>query len=154
MNKSDYTKETKYTWLDMEKIIEELAKKILVDFQPEVIVVVAMGGWIPARLLRNYIKAEYLSIGCKSCDEEDNTLGQAEFYQNIDQAMIVGKKVLILDEVCETGITMAEVTKKIKAMNPAVLKTAIIHQKAKAKFVPDYYIRLVENEWIIYPWNI
>jgi len=38
---------------------------------------------------------------------------------------------------------------------PAMVKTATLHHKQTARFVPDHYAeKVVDGRWLIYPWAI
>lgn len=142
-----------YSWESFEEDMKNLSAKILSTFKPDAVVSIATGGWVPARVLKNYIKADFFSLGGNSYDDRNNTQGKLEFYQEIESSMIKGKKVLVIDEMCETGVTMKTALEKIQAFGPKELKSAVIHTKPKSIIKPDFYIWLAGPEWIVYPWE-
>lgn len=153
MDRKDSPIEEKYSW---EKIAEEselLASKISDNYNPEIALVIACGGWIPGRIIKKFIKIPFYSIGCTNYDENDNKQGQVEFYQMVGIEKIKGKKVIIIDEVCDSGKTLEAVTKRIEEMGAASIRTAVLHKKSSSLFNPDYAIKDVGENWIIYPWE-
>jgi len=66
-----------------------------------------------------------------------------------------GKRVLVVDDVADTGETVEIVSQHVLEKNAVEVKTAVIDFKHTSKFVPDYYAREMEGwRWIVYPWSI
>ena len=59
-------------------------------------------------------------------------------------------KLLILDDIADTGDTLVDL--KQKAPNP---KTATLHYKNSSKIKPDYYGEEIDDDfgWVVYPWE-
>lgn len=147
-------KKINYSWEKIEQDTEKLGEIILNSYNPEIVIVLGEGGWIPGRLMKNVIKdAKYYSIGCDNYDEDNNILDSVQFYQIPDIKSVENKKVLILDEVCETGGSLIAVKEKLLKFNPKELKTAVLHKKDRSNFEPDFITENVGNDWIIYPWK-
>ena len=140
------------TWENIEQLVKELSRKILLDFQPEIIVAIAEGGWVPAILLKKYIKCPYYSIRCKNYDDKNRQLKEVEL-QDLNGIAIEGKSVLIIDEVADSGTTLESVYKYILTLGPSELRTAVLHKKQKSIFSPNYISETTGNEWIHYPWE-
>lgn len=152
--KKNNSKEIYYSWEDIMKDTEVLAGKIKKNFKPDGVVVIALGGWIPARIMKNFIPSEYYSFGCKSYDDGNNQVKTFKIYQTIPSRNIVGKNILIFDEVCDSGRTLRVVNDIIQKMKPIKICTAVLHQKAQAKFQPDFFARKIKDIWIHYPWDM
>jgi hypoxanthine phosphoribosyltransferase len=66
---------------------------------------------------------------------------------------ISGKKVLIVDDITDTGDTLQLAVAYIQSLNPAEIRTAVLQHKTCSSFVPDFYgKKVVRWRWIIYPW--
>jgi len=52
---------------------------------------------------------------------------------------ISGKKVLIVDDVVDTGDTFTVTMDYVKGKNPSEVKSAVLHYKTCSTFVPDYW---------------
>lgn len=143
------------TWEEIHTSIKSLASEILSTFSPDIVIAVSEGGWIPTRLIKNHMNgATFYSIGCKNYDENDNQLKEARITQGLENLDLQGKKILIMDEVADSGITMKKVTKYISELGPTEIKTAVVHKKARSVFTPDYISEDVGNKWIYYPWDL
>lgn len=139
-------------WEDIESLVKELSVEVK-KYSPEVVIAIGMGGWIPARLLKNYFKAEYYSIQCSHYDENNEKTGHVRIIQDLPNVKIEGRKVLILDEVADSGDTMHKVYEHVSSFNPGQLKTAVLHTKGCSVFTPDITAKHVEDEWLVYPWE-
>ena len=67
---------------------------------------------------------------------------------------VSGEKVLLVDDVCDTGNTFELASKHLEEfMLLREIRTAVLHYKKTSSFIPDYYAsRMVKWRWIIYPW--
>ncbi len=68
-------------------------------------------------------------------------------------ADLTGKKVLIVDDITDTGESMLVSTDFIKTLNPAEIKTATALHIKTSKFTPDYYGEEIDWMWVVFPWN-
>jgi hypoxanthine phosphoribosyltransferase len=122
-------------------------------FEPDLIVGIARGGWVPARLLSDFldnpnitsIKVEfYLDIG--------KTKNEPTITQDI-QVSVNGKKILLVDDVADTGKSLMLVKNHLKNMGASEIRIACIYFKPWSIVKPDYYVRETEA-WIIFPHEI
>ncbi len=66
---------------------------------------------------------------------------------------ISGKKVLIVDDVTDTGETLHLAVDYVQSLNPSEIRTAVLQHKTCSAFIPDFYgQKVVRWRWIIYPW--
>jgi len=66
---------------------------------------------------------------------------------------ISGKKVLIVDDITDTGDTLNLSVGYVQSLNPSEIRTAVIQHKTCSSFVPDFYgQKIIRWRWIIYPW--
>ncbi len=143
------------SWEEAYRLARILAHKIKSSgFQPDIIVGIARGGLVPARAICDFLlqknlvsmKVEHWGIA--------STLGKAKIkvYIPID---ISGKKVLIVDDVADTGDTFSETMDYVKSLAPEEVRTAVLQYKTCSTFAPDYWAEKLEGwKWIIYPWAI
>ncbi|MEM1570455.1 MAG: phosphoribosyltransferase [Candidatus Bathyarchaeia archaeon] len=142
------------SWDEIYEMCIDLASMIKASgFKPDLIVGIARGGWVPARLLSDFldnpnitsIKVEfYLDIG-KTRDEPSIT-------QDI-QVSVAGRKVLLVDDVADTGKSLMLVKNHLKDMGASETRIACLYFKPWSIVKPDYYVRETEA-WIIFPHEI
>lgn len=141
------------TWEDVERLSEELASKIIESgFVPDVIVAVSRGGFDPARIL---------------CDQLDVTRLaslQVEYYRGVKDtnpaprivyplnADVGGLRVLMVDDVSDSGVSLIAAKEHIEKGEPEELRIATLHIKPWTNFMPDYHAAETDA-WIVYPWE-
>ena len=133
------------TFYLFEKMIEE-------EYFPEIIVGIARGGWIPARLLADFygnrrtanIKIEFYDNNAR---ETDDPIITQEISENVE-----GKIVLIVDDVADSGKSLEAAIEHIKLMNPKEIKSATLYYKKHSIIVPNYFIKETQL-WIVYTWE-
>lgn len=133
----------------------ELAHKIQdSDFKPEVIVCIARGGYVPARLLCDFLDIYDLSsIRIKHYTGSDKA-EQAVLMDPLTMD-VRGKQVLLVDDIDDTGETLQVALDYLKELYPAMVKVAVLHHKMISSLKPDYYAKkIVQWRWLIYPWAV
>ncbi len=145
-----------YDWNDIYELCKEIAKKIKEsNFRPDAIVAVARGGWVPARILADllFVKELY-SVKAEHWGMVATETGKAKITQPLT-VDLSGKKVLVVDDVADTGETVELVAKHVMEKNAEEVRTAVLDFKHTSKFVPDYYAKEMESwRWIVYPWSL
>jgi hypoxanthine phosphoribosyltransferase len=116
------------------KLCQEVAPKILADFQPNLMVAIGGGGYVPARILRSFLKqpgspnipiqAIGLSLYEKLANSTDAEVEEpgtkVTRTQWLDMSALgemenlVGKRVLIVDEVDDTRTTLEYAVKELQ----------------------------------------
>jgi len=142
------------TWNQIYYMLLNLAEKIRKSgFKPDIIVGVSRGGWPPARVLSDLM------------DNPNLANVRAEFYLGVAETKekavltqpvsmpIAGKKVLVVDEVADTGRSLELVKEHIVRNNAAEVKIATVYYKPWSIVKPDYYEKETSC-WIVFPWEI
>lgn len=141
------------TWDDVQKAAEITADKIKQDgFIPDIMIAISRGGFYPARIISDQLnirKLASLQIIYYSSLNEKMKEPQVLFPLN---AQIEGLKVLVVDDVSDSGHSLMAVKKYTEDMGAAVVKLATLHHKPWSEFEPDYYAEMVDK-WILYPWE-
>jgi hypothetical protein len=66
---------------------------------------------------------------------------------------IKGKKVVVLDEISESGKTLIFVKKYLTKMHPSQMIFATLFIKPKTKLIPDLYLQNT-SKWIVFPYEL
>ncbi|HJX06347.1 MAG TPA: phosphoribosyltransferase family protein, partial [Candidatus Nanoarchaeia archaeon] len=66
---------------------------------------------------------------------------------------ITGLRALVVDEVVDSGETLAVLKEYFSSFKPKELKYATLHYKPWSKHKPDYYAA-ESKDWIVYPWGV
>ena len=145
------------SWEDIVNWAWELANKIKRDgYRPDIIVALARGGYVPARLLCDFLDVENLvSIQSQHWTEAAKKEERAiiKYSYKID---LSGHRVLVVDDICDTGESLILAKNYIlENWKPAELKIATLQWISPvAKIKPDYYtIEVKDWTWFQYPWT-
>jgi hypoxanthine phosphoribosyltransferase len=125
------------------------------DYQPDIIIAIARGGYTPARILSDYLGVmDMTSFKVKHYHSTQQEAVAA--IQHPLAADVSGQKILLVDDVSDTGDTFEVAIDHINACtNPSEVRSAVLHHKTISKYKPDYYTREVKEwHWITYPWAI
>lgn len=158
-----------YSYDDIHRVVQEIAEKIKQSgIQYEAIIAIGGGGFIPARMLRTFL-GEFLgtlSIYAVSTKYYDSDVqGKAgdeiQKIQWLDSTPtdLKNKKILVVDEVDDSRVTMEFVLTELQKDGFNDLGVAVIHNKRKPKKgkLPEniaYFSGLeIDDWWINYPWD-
>lgn len=132
----------------------ELAQHVIDSgYRPEVVVAVARGGLLPGG-------AVAYALGTKAV----GTLN-VEFYTGIDERLpdpvvlpplldtdaLEGLRVLVVDDVADSGETLALV-QRLLAGHASEVRSAVLYVKPDSVVEPDYAWRQTDR-WITFPWS-
>lgn len=142
-------------WDGIYSLCDDLAEKVRRKYEPDVIVGLARGGWFPSRILCDLLgisdlvslKIEhYLGTGLAS--------GKPEIKYPLSENAVRGKRVLVVDDICDSGKSLMASIDYVKSFGPKDAKTGALQVIYTSKYTPDYYSQyLKEWAWIVYPWN-
>lgn len=141
------------SWRDVYNLTLQLSERIVTSgFKPDVIVGIARGGWIPARILSDVLYMDtlqnirieyYTDVGAKG--------KEPRITQPLTGSM-KGKNVLLIDEVADTGDTLHHAIEHVKSLGVDNVRSAVLHYKPSSIVVPDYYM-VETTSWTVYPWE-
>ncbi|MCX9010188.1 MAG: phosphoribosyltransferase [Candidatus Methanoperedens sp.] len=145
------------SWDEAHLLAKDLARKVKRSgYKPDLIIGIARGGLVPARIMCDYllqkdlasIKIEHWGIAA--------TRGKAKIKYALPAGLdISGKRILVVDDVADTGESYAVVMDYINGLSPAEIRTAALHYKTNSTFIPDYWSEKQDAwKWIIYPWAV
>ncbi len=119
------------------KLCRQLAHKIQDSgYTPDIIICIARGGYIPARLICDYLGLDNItSIRIKHYSSSE----KSKAAQLIDPLSIniQEMKVLLVDDNNDSGDTLQEALKYLESFNPTEIKVSVLHHKATSTLVPD-----------------
>lgn len=125
-------------------------------YEPEVIIALARGGWFAGRVLCDFLGLDDLSslkiehyTGTAAID-----IGEPYIRYPLSDEAVEGKKVLIVDDIVDTGESMLSAKAYVLERKPKDVRTASLQYLGSSKIDPDYIGEKLEDwAWIVYPWN-
>ena len=140
-------------WSKVDEAIWTMCDIIKREYEFDVIVGISRGGLIPAVRISHIF------------DNKRLLLMEAKYYKDIGvrddkpkislafkKEDVTGKKVLLVDDVADTGGTLAAVKEHIESLSPKELKVAVVASKPISIVKPDYTV-FNTDKWIIFPWE-
>ena len=140
-------------WDQIYDMLLDLALKIRKSrYHPDVIVGVSRGGWPPARVMSDLLQNPNLANM------------RVEFYKDIGitskkpkitqpvTASVRGKRVLVVDDVADTGHSLVTVVDHLRSKGAKQIKVGTIYMKPQSIFQPDFFAKKT-RKWIIFPWE-
>lgn len=141
------------SWKEFDSYCVNLSNKLR-DWAPNAIMAVARGGLMVGVRLSHLL--------------EDVKIGYVEVKYYIDSetrkprpAMVLpptmnvsSMKVVVVDDVVDTGDTLKLVIENLMLQNPSEIKTATLTYKKWSKVKPDYYSFGPVDKWVVFPWEV
>jgi uncharacterized protein len=148
------------TWEEYHGAIERLAAQVHASgWEFNQIVCIARGGLRVGDTLSRIFKTPLAIIFTQSYVENAGTV-RGEIVISTHLAMTtpdLGERVLLVDDLVDTGITLEQVVAHLLQNYPAVKEicTAVLWQKERSTYIPDYRVEyLADNPWIHQPFEI
>jgi hypothetical protein len=139
------------SWKQLYHMLLELADGLSLD-KPEVIIGVARGGLVPARIISDLLgNVELGVVGVGFYTNIAETKEQPNITMGISTT-VKDKKVLIIDDVADTGQSLQTVKNYLTTLGAKEVKTATIYYKPWSTIKPNFYARK-SRKWIIFPWE-
>jgi hypoxanthine phosphoribosyltransferase len=141
------------TWQDVQRCVADVVKQLPRDY--DCMLVITRGGLVPGGLiseligLRNILVAAvmfYMGV--------DQKLDAPIFLQFPADPLLAGKKVLIVDDVWDSGRTITAVTSRVLEAQGKP-ERAVLHYKPSRSLYsekPDFY-GAETGDWLVYPWD-
>ena len=141
-------------WNLFYNLARQVAKKINGSgYKPDLIVGLARGGWVLARVLCDLIGVKDLvSLKVEHWGVTATPDGKAKLKYPL-KVDLNGKNVLIVDDITDTGESMRVAVEYIKSLKPSEIRTAALRHITRSKFMPDYFGEEISWRWVIFPWN-
>jgi len=181
---------TYVTYNEVHKLCQESAEKILNEICPNLIIAIGGGGYVPARILRSFLKKPgspnipiqaiglslYESLGTDAVEAPGTKVTRTQWLDlsSLEIGNLIGKNILIVDEVDDTRTTLEyavrELEKDVSEMQEktgrkdekTTFSIFVLHNKDKPKkgtlpqeIIHGKYLaaRTVGDDWICYPWE-
>lgn len=137
---------------EIERMCQALARKVRKSkYRFDVIVAIGRGGWVPGRYLADYLG----NILALAHMKVEHYVGIAKTTKvRITEpvsANVKGKRVLLVDDVPDTGDSIAAAEKYLRKKGAKEIRLATLHYKPWSILRPEYYVRKTRS-WVIYPW--
>ena len=134
--------------------VRELAQAVVDSgFRPDVVVAVARGGLPPGGALAYALGTKVVgTLNVEFYTGVDERLAApAVLPPLLDTAALHGLRALVVDDVADTGETLALV-QRLVAEHCEQARTAVLYAKPRSVVDPDFVWRRTDR-WITFPWS-
>mgnify|MGYP002760738538 CR=1 FL=1 len=143
-------------WEYIYDLCREVSNQVKADnFDPDVVVALARGGWFAGRVICDFLglndltslKMEhYVGTGEKS--------GEPTVRYPMPEGSVEGKDVLIIDDIADTGGSIRRAHEYVTDRDADTVRTATLQLLQTSEFEPEFVgERLEDWTWVVYPWN-
>jgi uncharacterized protein len=139
------------TWAEFGELSVELVELIRSrGAQPDLVIGIARGGIPVAMVISDEIGAGIDYVKVKSY-EGFSRRKPPRILSTLTEE-IMGRRVLVVDDLVDEGATMLTVTKYLRRRKPGAMQTAVLFKKPWSSFEPDFYLETL-SEWVVFPWE-
>jgi len=141
------------TWDQFHRDSRALAWRLTGEGPFEACVAITRGGLVPAAIVARELNIRTVDcIAVRSYDHQNQ--GSIKVLKPVDAAIIAaaeaGKKILIVDDLVDTGAT----ARVVREMLPGA-HFATVYAKPKGRDMVDTFITEVSQDtWIFFPWDL
>src|SRR3954447_12547746 len=132
-------------WPFFGELCRALALRVAREYQPEIVLGIAKAGVIPGVVVASIMQCDFVSMVVSR--EQPNA---EPILVTGPPASIRGRRILVVDETCDTGSTMKLALSEVRALKPAQVKSAVSFKTGD--YAPDFHAFETEN-FIILPWD-
>lgn len=144
------------SWHRFQRLCTGLCQRVqAAPFEPDAIIGIARGGYLPARMLADLFGVVNLAALKIEHYRGTRKSRRARITHSLPEGFR-GRRVLLVDDVSDSGDTFAAALDHIAGRaGIGEVRTAVLHHKLTSAYVPDYFARRVLAwRWIIYPWAL
>jgi hypothetical protein len=125
------------------------------EFEPDVVVALARGGWFAGRCICDFLGLDDLtSLKMEHYVGTAQKSGEPTVRYPMPEGSVEGKDVLVIDDIADTGGSIRRAEEYVQDRNPGEVRTATLQLLGTSEFHPDFVgERLEEWTWVVYPWN-
>ncbi|MEF8841457.1 MAG: phosphoribosyltransferase [Haloarculaceae archaeon] len=125
------------------------------EFEPDVVVALARGGWFAGRVICDFLGLDDLtSLKMEHYVGTAQKSGEPTVRYPMPEGSVEGKDVLVIDDIADTGGSISRADEYVTDRDSGEVRTATLQLLGTSEFEPDFVgERLDEWAWIVYPWN-
>jgi hypoxanthine phosphoribosyltransferase len=142
------------TWDELDKLVAGLAARLR-DEQFDLLLAITRGGLVPAGMLAYRLGIRNILVAAVEYYDDHGQPGpHPTFLQFPADPLLRGQRILVVDEVWDSGTTIHAVTERIRQAG-GLPTTAVLHWKPARSVVsdePDVHA-VTTDAWVVYPFK-
>lgn len=132
-------------WPFFGEICRALAMRVAKEYEPEIVLGIAKAGVIPGVVVASIMQCDFASMVVTRREA-----GAQPVLVTGPPPSIRGRRVLVVDETCDTGSTLKLALSEVHALQPAEVRSAVSFKTGE--YAPDFHAFETDN-FIILPWD-
>lgn len=141
------------SWEALDEMVARLAEAVRGEY--DVMLAITRGGLVPAGMLAYRLRIRNILVAAvEYYDDEGRPGPHPTFLQFPADPLLRGQRVLIVDEVWDSGTTIQAVTERVRQAGGQPT-TAVLHYKPERSKVPgrpDVHVESTDR-WVVYPFK-
>jgi hypoxanthine phosphoribosyltransferase len=121
------------------------------QYDPQVILGIARGGMYPGTLMSHLLQSEFYPIRLTRRVEDEVRYNQPVWLLKPPR-FVQECRVLIVDEICDSGETLAMAREETLLAGATDVRTAVLYAHVRGQDLPDY-VGIVTDELLLNPWD-
>jgi hypoxanthine phosphoribosyltransferase len=143
------------TWTQIEDLAIRLADRLPLKY--DVMLVITRGGMVPACIVSERLNLRNILVAAVMFyTGQEHTLDKPIFLQFPADPLLNDKRVLIIDDVWDSGRTIMAVRERVIDAG-GTPETAVLHYKPNrtrySDVRPDFFVDETDA-WVVYPWDV
>jgi hypoxanthine phosphoribosyltransferase len=153
-------------WSDVERQTQEIIRQMYLDeFHPDYVVGITRGGLIPANLISQYLEVPMHTLKVSLRDDD-----QCETNAWMAEDAFAGKKILIVDDINDSGATLNWIRQDWQGSNlpndtawaqiwGGNVRVAVLydnqssHNEIEVTYSAEQVNKFETPQWIVFPWE-
>lgn len=122
-------------------------------YHPDLVIAISRGGFTPARVLCDVLGLFNLT-SIRVVHYSKAAIHDQQAYVKYPLCIdITGQRVLLVDDVNDTGDTLQVARAHLEGLGPTEVRIAVLHEKVRSPLRAEYVGETLEEwRWLIYPW--
>lgn len=154
MNESAAPARDVVSWDDLDRLVGDLADRLASEAF-DVMLAITRGGLVPAGMLAYRLRIRNILVAAVEFYDDHGQPGpHPTFLQFPADPLLRGQRILVVDEVWDSGTTIHAVTERIRQAG-GYPTTAVLHWKPTHSVVPgepDVHA-VTTGAWVVYPFK-
>lgn len=148
-----FTEKDTVSWDALADLVADLAEQVRGEY--DVMLAITRGGLVPAGMLAYRLGIRNILVAAvEYYDDEGRPGPHPTFLQFPADPLLRGQRVLVVDEVWDSGTTIHAVTERVRQAGGQPT-TAVLHFKPARSQVPDTpdHHAVTTDRWVVYPFK-
>ncbi len=145
------------SWPEIDRWSDLIAEKVRsASWNPQVIVGLTRGGWVPSRMLADRLGTKHLAaLRAQHWGVTATPSGSAELTEEL-ATRLDQKRVLVVDDITDTGQSLQLAVRHVADRGALEVRSATYLHISHSTYMPTYFAEEVARDawrWFVFPWN-